>query len=63
VSDGPSTPLFGGLCAIDRIERLAFHMPGEWSGLKSRPGTFGMLGFSYYFQRDQVRVPELCPGV
>jgi hypothetical protein len=63
VSDGPSTALFGGPCAIDHIERLAFHIPGEWSGLKSRPGTFGMLVFSYYFQRDQVRVPVLWPGV
>jgi len=63
VSDGLSTSLFGGLCGIDRIERLAFHMPGEWSGLKSRPGTFGMLVFSYYFRRDQVRVPGLCSGV
>jgi hypothetical protein len=62
VSDGPSTSLFGGRCAIDHIERLAFHTPGEWSGLKSRPGTFGMLVFSYYFQPDRVRAPGLCPG-
>jgi hypothetical protein len=63
VSDGPSTSLSGGLCAIDHIERLAFHIPGEWSGLKSQPGTFGMLVFSYYFQREQVRVRGLYPGV